>query len=182
MNTARIVVVTIALGAGGVAAYLVRDSETRHGPSEPVAQQLPTADVPVARSEIGPSQSVKPEDVQWRARSAVTANNLFNRRADKPDAVNDAIGSIARSPLISGEPIREQKLVMAKGTEFMAAIQPSGMWAVSAETGAGGFILPNDHVADGNISDRKFQQEPLKRGESISVVRYSEQNSMATQK
>jgi pilus assembly protein CpaB len=182
MNTARIVVVTIALGAGGVAAYLVRDSETRPGPSEPVAQQLPAVNVPVARSEIGLSQSTKPEDVQWQARPAATANNNFIRRSDKPDAVNDVIGSIARSPLISGEPIREQKLVMAKGADFMAAIQPSGMWAASTEIGAGGFILPNDRVADANISETKFQQEPLKRGESISVVRYGVQSSMATQK
>ena len=49
-----------------------------------------------------------------------------------------------------GEPIREAKLVNAKGSGFMAAILPSGMRAVSTqispETGAGGFILPNDRV------------------------------------
>ncbi|HVI15391.1 MAG TPA: Flp pilus assembly protein CpaB, partial [Pseudolabrys sp.] len=37
-----------------------------------------------------------------------------------------------------------------KGSGFMAAILPSGMRAISTqispETGAGGFILPNDHV------------------------------------
>ncbi|MGY4449100.1 Flp pilus assembly protein CpaB [Bradyrhizobium sp. i1.3.1] len=53
-------------------------------------------------------------------------------------------------PLMQGEPIREQKLVRAEGSGFMAAILPSGMRAVSteisAETGAGGFILPNDRV------------------------------------
>jgi pilus assembly protein CpaB len=41
-------------------------------------------------------------------------------------------------------------LVNAKGSGFMAAILPTGMRAVSTqispETGAGGFILPNDHV------------------------------------
>ncbi len=51
---------------------------------------------------------------------------------------------------MQGEPIREQKLVRADGSGFMAAILPSGMRAVSteisAETGAGGFILPNDRV------------------------------------
>src|SRR5256885_3336106 len=49
-----------------------------------------------------------------------------------------------------GERIREQKLVRAEGSGFMAAILPSGMRAVStkisAETAAGGFILPNDRV------------------------------------
>ena len=45
---------------------------------------------------------------------------------------------------------REQKLVRADGSGFMAAILPTGMRAISteisAETGAGGFILPNDRV------------------------------------
>jgi pilus assembly protein CpaB len=52
--------------------------------------------------------------------------------------------------MVAGEPIREAKLIKANGSGFMAAILPSGMRAVSTEispeTGAGGFILPNDHV------------------------------------
>ena len=59
-------------------------------------------------------------------------------------------GSIARYPFIAGEPIRELKLVKANGSGFMAAVLPGGMRAVSTEispeTGAGGFILPNDRV------------------------------------
>jgi pilus assembly protein CpaB len=53
-------------------------------------------------------------------------------------------------PFVTGEPIREAKLVNAKGSGFMAAILPHGMRAVSTlirpETGAAGFILPNDRV------------------------------------
>ena len=64
-------------------------------------------------------------------------------------------------PFIAGEPIREQKLVKANGAGFMAAILPSGMRAVSteisAETGAGGFILPNDRV-DVVLSKRERRQ------------------------
>src|SRR6185295_56678 len=59
-------------------------------------------------------------------------------------------GSIARQSFYTGEPIREAKLIKAKGSGYMAAILPTGMRAISteisAETGAGGFILPNDHV------------------------------------
>jgi pilus assembly protein CpaB len=150
MNTARIVVLTIALGAGSVAAYLAREPDSKPAPTEPAARQLPTVDVLVAKSDIGLGQAVKPEDLQWQTWPAATASNSFIRRADRPDAVNDVIGSIARTPVIAGEPIREQKLVKAKGSGFMAAILPSGSRAVSteisAETGAGGFILPNDRV------------------------------------
>ena len=150
MYTARIVVLVIALGAGGVAAYLVSGSDdNKPAPVQPVAQ-LPTVDVLIAKSDIGLGQTVKPEDLQWQTWPAATASSSFIRRSDRPDATTQIAGSIARAPFIAGEPIREQKLVKADGSGFMAAILPTGMRAVSteisAETGAGGFILPNDRV------------------------------------
>jgi len=148
MNTARIVVLTIAVGAGGIAAYLASGSD-KPLPSEPVAQ-LQTVEVLVAKADIGLGQSVKPEDMQWQSWPAAAASNSFIRRSDRPEATTQIAGSIARAPFIAGEPIREPKLVKADGSGFMAAILPSGMRAVSTEispeTGAGGFILPNDRV------------------------------------
>ena len=149
MYTARIVVLTIALSAGGVAAYLASGSDNKPAPAEPTAQ-LQTVDVLVARSEIGLGQTVKPEDTQWQTWPAATASNNFIRRGDRPEAATEMAGSIARSPFLAGEPIREQKLVKANGSGFMAAILPTGMRAISTEispeTAAGGFILPNDRV------------------------------------
>jgi pilus assembly protein CpaB len=149
MNTARIVVLAIAVVAGGIAAYLASGSDNKPAPAEPVAQ-LQTVDVLVAKSDIGLGQSVKPDDLQWQTWPAATASNSFIRRSDKPDATTQITGSIARAPFIAGEPIREQKLVKADGAGFMAAILPAGMRAISTEispeTGAGGFILPNDRV------------------------------------
>src|SRR5271154_274211 len=150
MNTARIVVLTIAVGAGGIAAYLVSGSDnSKPAPAAPVVQ-LQTVDVLVAKSDIGLGQSVKPEDLQWQTWPAATASSTFIRRNERPDATTQIAGSIARAPFIAGEPIREPKLVKAPGSGFMAAILPTGMRAVSTEispeTGAGGFILPNDRV------------------------------------
>jgi pilus assembly protein CpaB len=149
MNTARIVVLAVALGAGGIAAYLASGSDNKPAPVAPVAQ-LPTIDVLVAKSDIALGQALKPEDMQWQTWPAVNASGTFIRRGDRPDAANQMAGSIARAPFIAGEPIREQKLVKADGSGFMAAILPTGMRAISteisAETGAGGFILPNDRV------------------------------------
>jgi pilus assembly protein CpaB len=149
MNTARIVVLTIAVGAGGIAAYLASGSDNKPAPVEPVVQ-LQTVDVLVAKNDIGLGQSVKPEDMQWQTWPAATASNVFVRRNERPNATTEIVGSIARAPFIAGEPIRDQKLVKADGSGFMAAILPSGMRAVSTEispeTGAGGFILPNDRV------------------------------------
>lgn len=149
MNTARIVVLTIAVGAGGVAAYLASGSDNKPAAVDPVAQ-MPTVDVLVAKSDIGLGQAVKPEDLQWQTWPAETASNSFIRRNERPNATAQIVGSIARAPFIAGEPIREPKLVKADGSGFMAAILPAGMRAVSTEispeTGAGGFILPNDRV------------------------------------
>jgi pilus assembly protein CpaB len=149
MNTARIVVLTVALGAGGIAAYLVSGSDGKPPPVAPVAQ-LQTVDVLVAKSDIGLGQTVAPEDMQWQTWPAATASNTFIRRSERPDATTQIAGSIARSPFIAGEPIREPKLVKGNGSGFMAAILPAGMRAISTEispeTGAGGFILPNDRV------------------------------------
>ena len=148
MNTARIVVLTIAVGAGGIAAYLASGSDNKPAP-EPTAQ-LQTVDVLVAKADIGLGQTVNPDDMQWQSWPAATASNSFVRRSERPDATTQIAGSIARSPFIAGEPIREAKLVKGNGSGFMAAILPTGLRAVSTEiapeTGAGGFILPNDRV------------------------------------
>src|SRR5437899_36239 len=168
MNTARIVVLAVALGAGGIAAYLASGSDNKPAPVAPVAQ-LPTIDVLVAKSDIGLGQAVKPEDMQWQTWPAATASNTFIRRSDRPDAASQIAGSIARAPFIAGEPIREQKLVKADGSGFMAAILPAGYRAISTEispeTGAGGFILPNDRV---DVLLTKREKNPDGKGPDIS--------------
>ncbi|UGY14637.1 Flp pilus assembly protein CpaB [Bradyrhizobium septentrionale] len=150
MKTARIVVLGIAGVAGLAAMYLASIGDRKPAPPPPPVAQLPTVEVLVAKSDIGLGQSLKAEDVQWQRWPAETASSAFLRHDTNADAMNEVIGSIARAPFIVGEPIREQKLVKANGSGFMAAILPSGMRAISTEispeTGAGGFILPNDRV------------------------------------
>lgn len=150
MNRARIVVLTVAICAGGVAAYLASGSDNSAPLQVAQAPQLPTVDVLVAKNDIGLGQTVKPDDVQWQTWPAATASATFIRRNERPEGASQVTGSIARAPFIQGEPIRDQKLVKAEGSGFMAAILPTGMRAISTEispeTGAGGFILPNDRV------------------------------------
>ena len=167
MNIARVVVLTIALSAGGVAAYLARGTDEKSRPAEPVAQ-LPTVEILVAKSDIGLGQVVKPEDLQWQMWPAATASGNLINRAGKADAITEIAGSIARAPFIAGEPIREQKLVKANGSGFMAAILPTGMRAISTEispeTGAGGFILPNDRV---DVILSKREKNPDSKGPDL---------------
>ena len=150
MKAARLVVLTVAIAAGGVAALLAGRSEK---PPEPVATNEPkleTVDILVANNDIAMGSGLSPGDIKWQTWPASAASSNFISKKDRPDAIESLAGSIARTPFVTGEPIREQKLVKAKGSGFMAAILPSGMRAVSTqispETGAGGFILPNDHV------------------------------------
>jgi pilus assembly protein CpaB len=170
MNRARIIVLTIAIGAGGVAAYLASGSDSRApAPAEPVAQ-LPTVDVLVAKADINLGQTVTPNDMIWQTWPASSASNAFIRRSDRPDATKEITGSIARSPFIAGEPIREPKLIKSNGSGFMAAILPQGMRAISTEispeTGAGGFILPNDRV-DVILTRREKNTDPKATGDIV---------------
>jgi pilus assembly protein CpaB len=171
MNTARIVVLAIALSAGGVAAYLASGTDSSKQPPPAPVAQLPTTEVLVAKNDINLGQTVKPEDLQWQVWPASTASSSFIRKSDRPDAEKELTGAIARTSIIAGEPIRDQKLVKADGSGFMAAILPTGMRAVSteisAETGAGGFILPNDRV-DVLLTRRLKNPDP--RGNMPDIV------------
>jgi pilus assembly protein CpaB len=150
MKAARIVVLAVALGAGGIAAYLASGSKEPPPAPAPVVQTIDTIDILVAKGDINMGQVVAAGDIQWQVWPASGASAHFIRRKDRPNAIEQLTGSIARSPFVAGEPIREAKLIKANGSGFMAALLPSGMRAlsteISPETGAGGFILPNDRV------------------------------------
>ncbi len=149
MKAARIVVLTVAIAAGGVAAMLAGRSDPPPAPKVEVPR-FDTVDILVAKADIPRGQVVSPADVYWQAWPSTTASGNFIRKTDRPKAVENLNGMIVRTPFVAGEPIREAKLVNSKGSGFMAAILPSGMRAISTqispETGAGGFILPNDRV------------------------------------
>jgi pilus assembly protein CpaB len=91
MNTARIVVLTIAVSAGGIAAYLATGSDTKPLPTEPVAQ-LQTVDVLVARSDIGRGQAVAPENLQWQTWPAATGDQAL-KRGDSVNVVRYGVSS-----------------------------------------------------------------------------------------
>ena len=140
----------IALAAGGIAALLAGRSDRPAQIVQAPVAPLETVDVLVAANDIGLGHTVSGNDMRWQTWPAAAASANFIRRNDRPDAINQLAGSIARSPFFAGEPIREARLIKGKGSGYMAAILPSGMRAVSTdvtpETGAAGFILPNDHV------------------------------------
>lgn len=170
MNTARIIVLGIALTAGGLAAYLASGSDPKPAPVEQTSQ-MATIDVLVARSDIALGAPVNREAVQWQSWPTASASSNFITRTDKPNADSQLDGALARQPFITGEPIREAKLVRPKDSGFMAAILPTGLRAVSTEispeTGAGGFILPNDRV-DVILSKREKNADRTAPGDTVN--------------
>jgi pilus assembly protein CpaB len=151
MKAARILVLAVALAAGGAAAFLIGSDEEKKPEAPPAVAQLETTDVLIAKSDIGMGTAISSQDLQWQAWPSATTGDSYITKKDKPSAIEEFSGAITRAPFTAGEPIREAKLIRANGAAgYMAAILPSGMRAVSTEispeTGAGGFILPNDRV------------------------------------
>jgi pilus assembly protein CpaB len=170
MKTARLVVLVVAVAAGGVAALLAGRSNDEPPPA-PVAAapSISTVEVLVAKGDIALGQAVSGQDMQWQIWPVQAASPVFVRRTEKPDALEQLTGAIARAPFVAGEPIRESKLIKANGSGYMAAVLDKGMRAISTEispeTGAGGFILPNDHV-DVILSRRDREAEKQGGAES----------------
>jgi pilus assembly protein CpaB len=137
---------TAALGAAWVAKRVVS------GPRqvETVEKTVGATDVLVAANDINLGDSVRADDLKWQQWPVEGITPGLITRGAQPDAPTSLSGAVARAPFISGEPIKEQKLIKVSEGGVMAAILPSGMRAISTpireETAAGGFILPNDRV------------------------------------
>jgi len=150
MKRARLVVFAIAFAAAAGAALLAKGFLGKTQVREIIKTDYDTVEVLVATGDIRLGDSVHAKDVRWQQwpRDAATANYITRRQ--RPGAISDLSGAIARAPFLAGEPIKEQKLIKASDGGVMAAILPSGMRAVStpisAESAAGLFILPNDRV------------------------------------
>ena len=120
------------------------------GSRKPEAPPLATVEVLIAKSDLDTGKTIDAADIGWQTWPAASAGSSLVRQTDRPDAIKDFVGAIVRSPISAGEPIRDSKAVLTKGSGFLAAILPRGKRAISLDiapdTDAGRFILPNDHV------------------------------------
>ncbi len=151
MGRARILLLVVAIVAGGLAAFLA----TRGGApaSDPVTvteiQQEAKEQVLVASQPIGVGERLDARLLQWQDWPAGAVRPEYVTRKAAPDATSELDGAVARFEIFAGEPIREAKLARVDQGYLSAVIEP-GMRAVSmdvtATSGAGGFITPNDRV------------------------------------
>jgi pilus assembly protein CpaB len=149
MKPSRIVLLLVALLAGGLAAFLA----TRGDAPAPVTAQA-TAPVVVknkvlvAKADIGVGQRLSPSVLDWQEWPQNDTADYITISA-MPDAPTQMNGAVARFEFFKGDPIREQKLARSD-QGFLSAVLTPGMRGVSisvaAASGAGGFIVPNDRV------------------------------------
>src|SRR3984885_402244 len=184
MKAAVLVVLGVALAAGGIAAYLAAGNKAAPPPPPTPVAQTPIVDVLVAKSDLSRGQVIADQNIGWQTWPAEAASSDFIKKSDRPDAINQFTGAIVRAAMVAGDPIRNPNVVMAKGSGYMAAVLPQGMRAVSIdispETGAGGFILPDDRVdvmltrhdkaAEKETGVEKFVSETILRNVPVLAV------------
>ncbi|MCF6293995.1 MAG: Flp pilus assembly protein CpaB [Robiginitomaculum sp.] len=155
MSIAKIAVLLIAAIAAIAAAFLVRgissgQEVTSSVTIEPTIISEPVELILVASSDIEVGQRISTSHLEWTEWPKKAMNKSYLTQEDNPKAIEDYAGAIARVKLMSNEPVTSRKLINSGNAGFMAAVLSPGMRAVSVEiseeTGAGGFILPNDKV------------------------------------
>jgi pilus assembly protein CpaB len=152
MNTQRLVVLGLALVAAGGAALLVR---AMLGGGTPAVEAKPSpqvamSEVLVAAANLQPGQALSPDQVRWEKWPASSVDRNFITHSAAGSIENAVKGTVVRSPIAEGQPVANTAIVHADAAGFLAAMINPGMRAVSitisADSGAGGFILPNDRV------------------------------------
>lgn len=153
MAPSRVIILGVAVVAAAGAGLIARNMASAppeqvfvdSGPAEPAIALtevlVMSGDVPMG-GELG-------QQLSWQSWPSSNVYDYFIRRDTDPNALEELQTAIARVPIYAGEPLRRSKLI-GEGQSFMSSILPSGKRAVatqiSADTSAGGFILPNDYV------------------------------------
>ena len=150
MKRPQLIGLAIAATAGLMAFMMVRGLVSKPPVQKTVEVKVKSSDVLVARTDIGLGQITNDSLFRWQSWPEETVTACFITRTAQPDAMTQLAGSIARAPIMAGEPITQQKLVKAGQGGVLAAILPAGMRAISTrikeETAVGNLILPNDRV------------------------------------
>lgn len=153
MKPARLILLLVALIAGGLAAFLVTRGSTprpvQQAETAPRVVEEVTTQVLVAKTPIGVGERLSPVSLEWQEWPQGAVRAEYVTVAAMPDATTDLTGAVARFEIFPGEPIREAKLVRAD-QGYLSAVLSEGMRGVSvgvtAVSSAGGFVVPNDHV------------------------------------
>ncbi|MEQ1578195.1 MAG: Flp pilus assembly protein CpaB [Hyphomicrobium sp.] len=151
MKRAQLIGISIAAVAGILAVVMVQGMVNKPPVIVEKEHTIKATQVLTARVDIGLGQ-VATENLfrwqEWPSDSAVGPGFVTDKIS--PGAMSQFSGSIARAPIMAGEPITSAKLIKAGQGGILAAILPAGMRAISTkikeETAVGRLIMPNDRV------------------------------------
>jgi len=154
MRASRLILLLVALLAGGLAAYLFVTAT--NAPPQQVVTEGPTqvieekkAKVLVAKAPIGVGERLGAATIEWQDWPEGAVRSEYITEAALPEALTQMDEAVARFEFFPGEPILERKLVHSS-QGYLSAVLPQGMRAVSVEVSAasasGGYIFPNDRV------------------------------------
>ncbi len=152
MRASRIILLFVALLAGGLAAFLAMRQGTPQqvavpGPTQIVEEQK--TKILVAKAPIGVGQRLSSDTIEWMDWPELSVRDEYVTETELPDALTQMKGTVARFEIFIGEPISDQKLVRSD-QGYLSAVLPKGMRGVSvpvsADAAAGGFVVPNDRV------------------------------------
>jgi pilus assembly protein CpaB len=100
----RIALILVALVAAGGAAWMSYANLSR-GPATAEAPPAPVSEILVAKTDIELGQAVTAEMLAWREWPETLTHADYVRRGDRPDALTDYVGALARGRFVAGEPI-----------------------------------------------------------------------------
>ena len=152
MRASRLILLLVALFAGGLAAFLATRSDTPEqvvveGPTKVVEEAK--EQILVAKLPIGVGQRLTEETIEWQDWPELAVRPEYVTKTALPDALTEMNGAVARFEFFPGEPIMQQKLVRSD-QGYLSAVLAKGMRAVSVQVSAasasGGYIMPNDRV------------------------------------
>jgi pilus assembly protein CpaB len=153
MNMKRVLILVMAAVAAGAAALLARGMLGGGTPTVAAMIAPPpveSSEVLVASTALQPGQPLNPTMVHWQKWPKSDVDSSFITHDAAPNLDVALTGTVVRAPLVEGEPLTNDKFVHGDAAGFMAATLSPGMRAVSisitTDSGAGGFILPNDRV------------------------------------
>jgi pilus assembly protein CpaB len=180
MSKMRVVVLVVAAGAAIGAGILAKSliASNRQSPmiaetNTVVIDQVPKEQVLVVTKDLLMGDKMGEGTIAWQDWPKDQVQPSMITKANRSNAVEELKEARARFGMFQGEVVIEKKIVLSGDRGFMSAILPKGMRAISVavsdQTTAGGFILPNDRVDV--ILTRKLQGIASPNGSPEQLVK-----------
>ena len=148
----RFLILALSLGSGALATTFMLNYNDVGGAVASVSEPMrdsPMKDVLVAGYDLTHGDVLAAGSLHWQSWPESAVSSAFLVREERPEATTDFEGKYVRGGFSAGEPIRMERLAH-KNARLLSTNLPAGHRAValrvSAESTAGGFVLPNDRV------------------------------------